>query len=110
MLDFIYDYTFLCALEPAVRGEWADKMKSLLAPGGELLTLIFPICDKVRGQNVDVIYAFSNYRLLFAAQPDGPPYAMSIELVSDLLLSHGFEAIHTEMLPSELCHPGMLEL
>jgi hypothetical protein len=39
-------------------------------------------------------------------QSDGPPYAMSIPLVSDLLTSHGFEAIQTEMLPSELCHPG----
>jgi hypothetical protein len=36
-------YTFLCALPPARRGEWASKMASLLRPGGLLLTLQYPL-------------------------------------------------------------------
>lgn len=28
--DFIYDYTFLCALPPELREDWAKKMASLL--------------------------------------------------------------------------------
>ncbi|CAN0132032.1 unnamed protein product, partial [Discosporangium mesarthrocarpum] len=44
--DFILDYTFLCALNPAVREDWADRIVSLLAPEGELVTLIFPIMEK----------------------------------------------------------------
>lgn len=36
-----------CALPPSLRERWAAKMKELLRPGGLLLTLIFPICDKV---------------------------------------------------------------
>ena len=31
--DFIWDNTFLCALEPEVRERWARQMKALLAPG-----------------------------------------------------------------------------
>jgi hypothetical protein len=82
--NFIYDYTFLCALDPSIRGQWAKKMSDLLVTGGELVTLIFPICDK----------------------PDGPPYKMSIDLVRELMEGVGLEAVQLEPLPSELCHEG----
>lgn len=36
------------ALDPTVREAWADHMVSLLKPEGELVTLIFPIVEKVR--------------------------------------------------------------
>mmetsp|Transcript_27092 Transcript_27092/g.50651 ORF Transcript_27092/g.50651 Transcript_27092/m.50651 type:complete len:232 (+) Transcript_27092:61-756(+) len=82
--NLIYDYTFLCAMAPSLRQRWAEQMSALLLPGGELVTLIFPICDK----------------------PDGPPYAMSQDLVRELLEGVGLEAVFLEALPSELCHPG----
>ncbi|MEM1007385.1 MAG: methyltransferase, partial [Myxococcota bacterium] len=40
--ELIWDYTFLCAIPPSMRDEWAQQMKQLLAPQGELITLIFP--------------------------------------------------------------------
>lgn len=43
--DFVYDYTFLCALEPSIRLDWANKMSEVIKPGGVLLTLIFPILE-----------------------------------------------------------------
>lgn len=82
--DFIYDYTFLCALEPDIRTDWAKKMSELVKPGGELLTLIFPIGDKV----------------------GGPPFKVSLELVKGLLEPVGFQCKQLEMLPKELCHTG----
>ena len=82
--DLIYDYTFLCAMEPSIREQWAEKMAALLVSGGELVTLIFPICDK----------------------PDGPPFAMSLPLVRGLLEGVGLERLQLEALPSELSHPG----
>lgn len=36
------------ALDPSLREEWAEHMVSLLTPGGELVTLIFPIVEKAR--------------------------------------------------------------
>lgn len=46
--DFIYDYTFLCALDPSIRADWARQMAALTKPGGILLTLVYPISpDKV---------------------------------------------------------------
>lgn len=74
-------------MEPAIRAQWAQQMAALLLPGGELVTLIFPICNK----------------------PTGPPYAMSLELVRGLLEEVGLEAVPGGLqaqLPSELCHPG----
>jgi len=64
--DVIFDYTFLCAIEPDQRQAWAEKMDALLADGGELITLIFPVTD-------------------VPMRPGGPPYCMSPELVRELL-------------------------
>lgn len=85
---FIYDYTFLCALHPSVRQMWASKMGELVSPGGLLLTLVFPICDK----------------------EGGPPFAMSLELVEELLTTGEqagkWEKLELGILPPELCHRG----
>ena len=81
--DFIYDYTFLCALDPSIRTAWAEKMARLLKPDGELLTLIFPIREN---------------------STSGPPFQVSLELFSDLLTPVGFECMRLELLPPELCH------
>lgn len=87
--DFIYDYTFLCALDPTVRGEWAAQMGRLLRPGGELLTLVFPIRP---------------------SDGQGPPFAVSLDLMKELLLqgpAEGmFECVELELLPPALCHLG----
>ena len=83
--DFIYDYTFLCALSPNIRLLWAEKMSNLLKDGGELFTLIFPISE-LRDEN------------------EGPPFKVSFSGLKELLEPHGFEAYQLEMLPIELCH------
>lgn len=44
--DLMWDYTFLCAIDPSERRAWADRVDALLAPGGELVTLIFPATEK----------------------------------------------------------------
>ncbi|KAL2017961.1 hypothetical protein VTK56DRAFT_1493 [Thermocarpiscus australiensis] len=41
--DLIYDYTFLCALLPEMRQDWARRMGELLAPSGVLVCLEFPL-------------------------------------------------------------------
>ncbi|KAL4790419.1 S-adenosyl-L-methionine-dependent methyltransferase [Aspergillus venezuelensis] len=41
--DLIYDYTFLCALHPSRRHDWAERMADLLRPGGFLVCLEFPM-------------------------------------------------------------------
>ncbi len=40
--DLMWDYTFLCAIEPARRPAWEARAHTLLADDGELVTLIFP--------------------------------------------------------------------
>ena len=83
--NFIYDYTFLCALDPSIRTDWAKKMAELVHPGGELLTLIFPISETKEG---------------------GPPFRVSLEVVKNLLEPVGFRSFQLEVLPPELCHSG----
>lgn len=85
--DFIWDNTFLCALDPAARGRWAGQMEALLAPGGELVTCVFPIGER----------------------EGGPPFALSVPLVRGLLEPVGFEAtLVQDGLPLEQQHrrPG----
>lgn len=82
--DMIWDYTFLCALQPKMRADWARRMDELLAPGGELVTLIFPGVDK--------------------PADEGPPYAMHPDLLKDLLEPR-FEAWHLEATTN--IHPNL---
>ncbi len=70
--DLVWDYTFLCAIDPSTRGAWARRMWELLAPGGELVTLIFPIFDLADG---------ADHRDGEA----GPPYRMHPEIVRRLV-------------------------
>ena len=84
--DLVWDVTFLCALDPSVREQWAAKHRALLNPSGQLITGVFPICDKC----------------------GGPPYAMSVELVRSLLTPAGLAALEIrETLPDAEQHrPG----
>lgn len=68
----IVDYTFLCALPPHMRQAWAETMAKLVAKGGLLVTLIFP--------------------LLKAPEEGGPPHGVTFQLFEDLLSPVGFEA------------------
>ena len=81
--DFIYDYTFFCALDPSIRDLWGMQMSKLCKQGGELFTLVFPLVDK----------------------PNGPPFGVSFEAYKKALEPNGFECLELEMLPDELCHP-----
>lgn len=83
--DLVWDYTFLCAIEPSLRPRWAERMDSLLTAEGELVTLIFPVHQ---------------------GDPEaGPPYPMSPGLVKDLLEPR-FTA--TKLEPVETSHPARL--
>lgn len=61
---------FLCAMHPDMRGRWAEAWASQIMPGGELVTLMFPVD---------------------AAKPrdEGPPFPLTPELYTELLSPHG---------------------
>lgn len=83
--DIGFDYTFLCALHPEMRQDWAKAWALHLAPGGKLITLIFPIEEDGR---------------------IGPPWPVQPKLYEDLLLPLGFKLVHMEAVPEEQSHPG----
>ncbi|KAJ5108943.1 hypothetical protein N7456_005618 [Penicillium angulare] len=41
--DMAYDYTFLCAIDPSQRRNWAKSMGQIIKPGGLLICLEFPL-------------------------------------------------------------------
>ncbi|KAJ3283663.1 hypothetical protein HK104_010280 [Borealophlyctis nickersoniae] len=61
--DIIYDHTFLCALPPHLRSDWASKMAELTRPGGVLITYMFPLAN----------------------HESGPPFALTTEIYEHLL-------------------------
>ncbi|KAK9997709.1 hypothetical protein SO802_022395 [Lithocarpus litseifolius] len=71
LFDLIFDYTFFCAIEPDMRLAWAQRIRDILKPGGELITLMFPISDHV----------------------GGPPFKVSISDYEEVLLPMGFRAV-----------------
>ena len=72
--DFCLDYTFLCALPPSMRTQWADQMIRVVRPGGQglLMTIMFPLGE------------FEG----------GPPFALSVQTYKDLLEPRGFRCIY----------------
>lgn len=86
--DAAYDCTFLCAIDPNKRKEWADVYARVIKPGGVLVSLVFP-CGDFEG---------------------GPPYALSPEIVKNLLAPTGkFEQVSLARVPEELYARGRPE-
>jgi SAM-dependent methyltransferase len=82
--DLIWDYTFYCAIEPKLRAAWSAQMARLLAPGGRLAMLIFPV---VAG----------------APKDRGPPYPLEPSAVVEELKEQ-FTNLHLASV--EESHPG----
>ncbi|KAF3080170.1 hypothetical protein TWF569_003108 [Orbilia oligospora] len=70
--DVVYDYTFLCAMDPSqgLREKWADRMAGLVKKGGVLICLEFPL-----------------YKDL---ELPGPPWPLREEIYKGLLENVGF--------------------
>ena len=84
-----YDYTFMVALPPARRGAWAAAWKALVAPGGALITLIFPV---ETGDD---------------AHKQGPPWPVTPDVYRGLLEGEGgFECETLAAVPPALSHRG----
>ena len=85
--DLVYDYTFFCALEPGQRDAWAARMGRLVKPGGNLVTLMFP---------------------LDGDRPGGPPFSVSKADYLDRL-ANGREPLFAvesvEDVPAAASHP-----
>ncbi|KAE9964990.1 hypothetical protein EG328_010051 [Venturia inaequalis] len=74
--DVIYDYTFLCALEPKSRPAWSQRMYDLLHPKGNLICLEFPTYKE--------------------PSTGGPPWALPPEVYENLLPYPGEELKYNE--------------
>jgi SAM-dependent methyltransferase len=64
----VYDYTFFCAIDPALRADWGKRMQQLVKPGGVLVCLVFPL-DETR--------------------TTGPPYPVTMDAYTQVL--QGFQ-------------------
>ncbi len=62
--SFIFDYTFFCAISSRQWKWWGQQMQELLAPDGNLLTLMFPFHPSAQKEAAE-------------AQTQGPPYRLS---------------------------------
>jgi SAM-dependent methyltransferase len=72
--DLLFDYTFLCAMEPSIREQWADTYSKIISRDGKLITIIFPLK--------------TNDPLV------GPPYQISFDLARELLEPRGFQCVY----------------
>ena len=82
--DFVWDYTFFCALDPDQRSAWSQTMKRLVEPTGVLATLLFPFEDPISDRA-------------------GPPWPINTEMVRTYV-EDAFEELDTAEV--EQTHPG----
>lgn len=84
--DVVYDFTFLCALPPSLRGQWVDANHAALRSGGLLFCIVYPI-PAASGMTPDGNPVDPNV---------GPPYPLNKDLYRELLQSRftlAFEGI-----------------
>ncbi len=82
--DFVWDYTFFCALDPDQRRLWGETMKRLVRPAGTLATLLFPFEDPI-------------------SEREGPPWPINTALVRSQI-DDAFEEL--EVAEVEISHAG----
>lgn len=41
--DLVWDHTFFCAIDPALRSTWGERARDLVAPSGVFVSLVFPV-------------------------------------------------------------------
>jgi SAM-dependent methyltransferase len=82
--DFVWDYTFFCALDPEQRGLWSETMKRLVKPAGVLATLLFPFEDPI-------------------SDTEGPPWPINTDMVRGFI-DDAFKEL--EVAEIEHTHPG----
>jgi len=83
LFDLVLEHTFFCALPPELRTRYAEKMASLLEPGGKLAGLLFnfPLTDggpPFGGSREEYLQLFEPYfeiRILEEARNSIPPRA-----------------------------------
>ena len=82
--DFVWDYTFFCALDPDQRTPWSEMMKRLVKPTGVLATLLFPFEDSI-------------------SETQGPPWPINTNMVRGFI-EDAFEEL--EVAEVEHTHRG----
>lgn len=88
--EVVFDSTFLCAIQPDRRKEWAETMAKVLKPGGILVQNIYP--SKAPGEK----------EITMADDPgEGPPFLLSVKLAKELLEPHGFKVVVMKQAPKE---------
>ncbi len=84
--DFIFDYTFLCALPLELRPAWAAKMAGLVKQNtGQLLTYVWPLMPDPPADNSGP-----------KEPPMGPPYPVSLYDYAIALVPNGFRLEQAE--------------
>mmetsp|Transcript_20225 Transcript_20225/g.24916 ORF Transcript_20225/g.24916 Transcript_20225/m.24916 type:complete len:463 (+) Transcript_20225:529-1917(+) len=98
--DFIFDYTFFCALPPELRPQWGEQMSKLIHPKyGKLLTLMFPISDVYSNNNQHSNNDGNdsndgndgNDENGNNSKMEGPPFPVTLNDYKRVLEPHGFE-------------------
>ncbi|WP_158542329.1 methyltransferase domain-containing protein [Lujinxingia litoralis] len=90
--DLVWDYTFLCAIDPSLRPRWAARMAEIIAPGGILAALIFPVLQDHPEREAE-------------RMAQGPPFPLRPADV-EALIATDFTTRRLEPVPARLSHPG----
>jgi len=78
--DYVLEYTCYCAIDPGRRKEYGNVIENLLKPGGRYIALAFPIGD----------------------YPGGPPFAVSVEELIEILKENGLAVVRREVHPATI--------
>jgi hypothetical protein len=98
-VDFVFEHTFFCAIDPAMRKAYIERLATWLKPGGSLVGNFFIVDEEVAGTLPG---------LSLTAAGEGPPFAISTPQLRTFMdpFFH-CESLHPALNPEPDRRPGL---
>ncbi len=87
--DLLFDYTFCCALPPALRAAWAQTCATRIKQGGRLLHLAFPLDERQRSAaTLQSLSALVGTGRVPVDPGAGPPFVLDLHELATRLMPY----------------------
>ena len=98
-VDFVVEHTFFCAIDPAMRSHYIERVSQWIKPGGFLLGNFFIVPE-------EIVRTLPGRSLTQAGE--GPPFAATLEELESLLSPYFItKSLHPAALPAPDRRPGL---
>lgn len=98
-VDLVVEHTFFCAIDPAIRSRYVERIAQWVKPGGFLLGNFFVVSDEI---------AKTLPGLSLTQAGEGPPFAATVQELDSLMAPHfSTKVLRGALHPAATRRPGL---